>query len=151
MSTPVQAVDGFIERGYEHGFYTDIESDTVAPGLNEDVVRLISSKKNEPEFMLEWRLRAYRQWLEMREIDFTTPDKILYPEFDELLRISMLRETELFFDHVLKNDLSVVNFVDSDFTFLNGRLAQHYEIDGVTGQDFRQVKLPADGVRGGLT
>ena len=52
MSTPVQAVDEFIERGYEHGFYTDIESDTVAPGLNEDVVRLISSKKNEPEFML---------------------------------------------------------------------------------------------------
>jgi len=65
MSTPVQAVDDFIEKGYEHGFYTDIESDTVPPGLNEDVIRLISSKKNEPEFMLQWRLKAYRHWLTM--------------------------------------------------------------------------------------
>ena len=65
MSTPDQAVDDFIEKGYEHGFYTDIESDTVPPGLNEDVIRLISSKKNEPEFMLQWRLKAYRHWLTM--------------------------------------------------------------------------------------
>ena len=65
MSNPVQAVDDFIERGYEHGFYTEIESDTVPPGLDEDVIRLISSKKNEPEFMLRWRLEAYRHWLTM--------------------------------------------------------------------------------------
>ena len=69
MSTPASAtaVEDFISRGYEHGFVTEIESDTVPPGLNEDVVRLISGKKNEPEFMLNWRLRAYRHWLTMTE------------------------------------------------------------------------------------
>src|SRR5690606_34873751 len=50
-----------------HGFVTDIETDVMPPGLNEDVVRLISAKKNEPEFMLQWRLRAYRHWLTMKE------------------------------------------------------------------------------------
>ena len=60
-------VEALIERGYEHGFFTDIESDTVAPGLDEDVIRLISNKKNEPSFMLEWRLRAYRHWKTMIE------------------------------------------------------------------------------------
>ena len=60
-------VEALIERGYEHGFFTDIESETVAPGLDEDVVRLISRKKNEPSFMLEWRLRAYRHWKTMTE------------------------------------------------------------------------------------
>lgn len=54
-----------VQKSYEHGFVTDIASDTIAPGLNEDVIRLISSKKNEPDFMLEWRLQAYRYWLTM--------------------------------------------------------------------------------------
>ncbi|AWN17074.1 Fe-S cluster assembly protein SufB [Salinisphaera sp. LB1] len=53
-------------REYEAGFVTDLESDTVAPGLNEDVIRFISNKKNEPEWMLEWRLEAYRQWQQMK-------------------------------------------------------------------------------------
>lgn len=52
-------------KEYEYGFYTDIESDTIPPGLNEDVIRLISKKKNEPEWMTEWRLKAYRGWLKM--------------------------------------------------------------------------------------
>lgn len=54
-----------VNKTYEHGFTTDIEMDVVAPGLNEDVIRLISAKKNEPNFMLEWRLRAYRHWITM--------------------------------------------------------------------------------------
>ena len=61
----------------------------------------------------------------------TEPSQILYPEFDHLLKVSMVRETELFFDEVLKNDLSLTNFVASDFTMLNGRLARHYGIPGV--------------------
>jgi len=56
-----------VNKTYEHGFVTDIETDVMPPGLNEDVVRLISAKKNEPEFMLQWRLRAYRHWLTMKE------------------------------------------------------------------------------------
>ena len=67
MAATTTDVEALIERGYEHGFFTDIESDTVAPGLDEDVVRLISKKKNEPSFMLEWRLRAYRHWKTMSE------------------------------------------------------------------------------------
>jgi hypothetical protein len=61
----------------------------------------------------------------------------------------MIRETELYFDHVVKNDKSVVEFLDSDYTFVNGRLAQHYGIKDVFGRDFRMVKL-ADNRRGGL-
>ena len=58
---------------------------------------------------------------------------MLYPEFDDMLKVSMVRETDLFFDEVLKNDLSLTNFVASDFTMLNGRLAKHYGIPGVDG------------------
>ena len=67
MAVATNEIEALIERGYEHGFFTDIESDTVAPGLDEDVVRFISKKKGEPSFMLEWRLRAYRHWQTMRE------------------------------------------------------------------------------------
>ncbi len=61
------SVKTLVNQPYKYGFVTDIESDTIPRGLSEDVVRLISSKKNEPEFMLNFRLRAYRQWLKMEE------------------------------------------------------------------------------------
>ena len=61
------SVEQLVSREYQYGFVTDIEADTLPPGLNEDVIRLISAKKNEPEFMLDWRLKAYRRWLEMVE------------------------------------------------------------------------------------
>jgi mono/diheme cytochrome c family protein len=90
------------------------------------------------------------QWLGLREIDFTIPSHLLYPEYDDLLRASMMQETHLFFDEVLKDDLSLTNFVSSDFTMLNERLAGHYGIDGVVGQAFRKVKLPPKSRRGGV-
>jgi Fe-S cluster assembly protein SufB len=61
------SIETLISREYQHGFVTDVESDTIPVGLSEDVVRLISAKKNEPPFMLEWRLKAYRRWLSMKE------------------------------------------------------------------------------------
>ena len=67
MSTKSNDVETLVKKEYEFGFYTDIEEDTVPPGLNEDVIRLISHKKNEPEWLLEWRLKAYRHWLKMNE------------------------------------------------------------------------------------
>ena len=67
METPNAEVDALIRREYQHGFVTDLESDTVPPGLDEDVVRLISRKKGEPGFLLDWRLKAYRHWLTMKE------------------------------------------------------------------------------------
>ena len=67
MSTNSENFSDLIEKKYQHGFVTDIEQDLVPPGLDEDVVRLISRKKKEPEFMTEWRLKAYRHWLTMTE------------------------------------------------------------------------------------
>ena len=65
-----EEVKKYIKTEYEAGFVTDVESDTIPPGLNEDVIRLISGKKNEPQWMLEWRLKAYHSWLEMEEPDW---------------------------------------------------------------------------------
>jgi Fe-S cluster assembly protein SufB len=67
MATPQTEVEILATQEYKYGFVTDIEQETVPPGLNEDVIRLISAKKREPEWMLEWRLKAYRHWLTMRE------------------------------------------------------------------------------------
>ena len=90
------------------------------------------------------------QWLGLREIDATEPSHLLYPEFDHLLKVSMIRETELFFDELLKHDLSLCNFVASDFTMLNGRLAKHYGIPGVDGWEFHKTLMPPDSHRGGI-
>lgn len=67
MKNDSDNLNDLANREYKYGFSTDIESDSAPPGLNEDIIRLISKKKEEPEFMLEWRLKAYRSWLEMEE------------------------------------------------------------------------------------
>jgi Fe-S cluster assembly protein SufB len=67
MSTATETIDQLVQQEYKYGFYTDVEADSAPPGLSEDIVRLISAKKKEPEFMLEWRLKAYRHWLTMKE------------------------------------------------------------------------------------
>ena len=67
MSTDPNDLESLVNRRYEHGFVTEIATDTLPPGLNEDVVRAISARKKEPEFMLDWRLKAYRHWLTMQE------------------------------------------------------------------------------------
>ena len=67
MKTTNEPIEGLVQREYKYGFVTEVEADAVPPGLNEEIIRLISRKKNEPEFMLEWRLRAYRHWLTLAE------------------------------------------------------------------------------------
>jgi Fe-S cluster assembly protein SufB len=79
MSTATETIEGFVKREYKYGFVTDVETDSAPPGLNEDIIRLISAKKNEPEFMLEWRLKAYRQWLTMSEPAWP---KVHYPQIN---------------------------------------------------------------------
>src|SRR5580692_1495798 len=79
MGTPASTIETLANQEYKWGFVTEIAADTVPPGLNEDVIRLISKKKNEPEFMLEWRLKAYRHWLTMKE---PTWANIHYPPID---------------------------------------------------------------------
>jgi len=100
------------------------------------------------------------QWLDLRKITATTPDARLYPEWDELIEWSSVKETRMFFDEVLKKDLSVTNFVQSDFAMLNKRLAQHYGLmeeyqaeqrkPGSSSTDLIKVPLPAGSVRGGV-
>ncbi|MFO1409203.1 MAG: Fe-S cluster assembly protein SufB [Steroidobacteraceae bacterium] len=72
-------LDALVGRGYQHGFVTEIESDTVAPGLDEDVVRLISRKKREPQFLLDWRLKALAHWRTLREPHWAQAN---YPPID---------------------------------------------------------------------
>jgi Fe-S cluster assembly protein SufB len=75
----MSATKTLVNQPYKYGFVTDIETDTIPRGLSEDVIRVISAKKNEPEFMLEFRLKAYRQWLKMTEPDWAS---VGYPEID---------------------------------------------------------------------
>ena len=79
MTSENAQLEEFAKREYQHGFVTDIEADAIAPGLSEDVVRLISSKKNEPEWLLEWRLKAYRHWVTLEEPKW---HNVHYPPID---------------------------------------------------------------------
>jgi Fe-S cluster assembly protein SufB len=79
MSTQRHDVEEIIKREYKHGFVTEIDQESLPPGLNEDVIRLISAKKNEPEFMLEWRLKAFRHWQTMTEPSWA---HVRYPKID---------------------------------------------------------------------
>jgi Fe-S cluster assembly protein SufB len=79
MSTTENALEEFARREYKYGFVTDIEQESLPPGLNEDVIRHISAKKNEPEWMTEWRLKAYRHWLKMENPEWPN---VHYPPVD---------------------------------------------------------------------
>jgi len=88
------------------------------------------------------------QWLTLRKLPQSSPDSKLFPSFDDDLRAAMLKETEMFFEGILREDRSVLDFIDADFTYVNARLARHYGIDGVYGAEFRKIKTPVN--RGGL-
>ena len=79
MSTATETIEELVSTEYKYGFYTDVETDSAPPGLNEDIIRLISHKKNEPEWLLEWRLKAYRHWTTMAA---PTWPKVHYPQID---------------------------------------------------------------------
>ena len=89
------------------------------------------------------------QWLQIRNLKAVNPDRDRFPGFDEPLRQAMLRETELFTAEILRDDRSVLDFIDADFTYVNERLARHYGLVGISGEEFRRVRLQ-DSVRGGL-
>ena len=113
--------------------------------LRAQTERLLSDPRSE-----RFTKNFVGQWLSLREIDSTSPDKQLYPEFDDQLKYSMIEETEGFFDEVLRKNLSLLNFIDSDWTILNERLAQHYGIAEVTGVAMRRVALKPEDRRGGV-
>ncbi len=90
------------------------------------------------------------QWLSLRNLDATTPDARMFPDFDDNLRQALRRETELLFETVIRDDLSIMELLAANFTFLNERLAKHYGIPHIYGSRFRKVALPDDSHRGGL-
>ncbi|MGB9603981.1 MAG: Fe-S cluster assembly protein SufB, partial [Limisphaerales bacterium] len=79
MNQKTESIESLVKREYKYGFYTEVETDTVPAGLNEDIIRLISYKKQEPDWLLEWRLKAYRHWLTMK---IPTWAKVKYPPVD---------------------------------------------------------------------
>jgi hypothetical protein len=81
------------------------------------------------------------QWLQLRDIAKITPDPERFPGFNDDLRTAMLQETQLFFAAIIREDRSVLDFLAADFTFVNGRLAKHYGVDNVTGDEFQRVSL----------
>jgi hypothetical protein len=111
----------------------------------QQVARLLASPK-----AAEFTKNFTGQWLKLRQLGETEPDEMLYPEYDALLEHSMNEETQRFFDDVVRQNLSVMEFVDSDWVILNDRLATHYGVPGIVGAHLRRVKLPPDSVRGGL-
>lgn len=89
------------------------------------------------------------QWLQLRSLANVSPNPRRFPKFTKELRADMRRETEMFFDTILREDRSVLEFLSADYTFVNQRLAEHYGIEGVIGDEFRRVSVNAD-QRGGL-
>jgi len=108
-----------------------------AAGLERQVRRLLSDPRSES---LSTRFAA--QWLRLQDLDQIFPDYLLYPQYDETLARAMTRETELFFDSLVREDRSVLDVLNADYSFVNERLAKHYGIPNVNGNAFRRVPLP---------
>ncbi len=115
-----------------------------ADGLRAEVERMLDDPKAQ-RFTDDFT----GQWLDLRKLHMTKPD-LRYVEFDDLLLWSMPRESQAFYDEILRHDRSVTEFVWSDWTFLNRRLAQHYGISGVDSWELRKRPLPASARRGGV-
>jgi hypothetical protein len=90
------------------------------------------------------------QWLQTRALESVKPDRKKFPDFDEYLRLSMARETELFFASILREDRNILDFLDADYSYLNERLARFYGVADVQGPEFRKVSFAHDSQRGGL-
>ena len=112
--------------------------------LNQQVKRMLADPRSEA---LATRFAA--QWLRLEDLEKIFPDVRQYPDFDEQLRVAMRRETELFFANLVREDRSVFEIFNADFTFVNERLASHYGIPGVAGESFQRVTIP-DPMRRGV-
>jgi hypothetical protein len=113
--------------------------------LAEQVNRMLENPKNQ-RFIQDFTGQAFRLY----ELKATNPDPVLYPEYDARLGQAMALETELFLAALFKEDRSVAELIDSDFTFVNRRLAKHYRLPAVEGQHMRRVEIPENSPRGGL-
>src|SRR5687768_13423736 len=111
-----------------------------APGVYEkQVARLLADKRSEA-----LSTRFARQWLRLGDVDTVLPDAVAYPYFDRTLGDAFIKESELFFDSLVREDRSLLDLLTADYSFVNERIARHYGIPNVTGNAFRRVTLPAE-------
>ena len=113
--------------------------------LEQQVERMLDDPRSET-----LATRFAHQWLRLQEVGLVWPESYLYPDFSQQLADGMVRETELFFHALIRNDRSLLELFDADYSFLNERLAQHYGIVGVEGPEFRRVEYSDDRRRGVL-
>lgn len=126
--------------------FEQAERGTLRKNLKAQVLRMLRDERSHA--LVE---NFAGQWLELRNITQITPHDGEFRDFDESLRDAMKQETELLFAHVLGTDRSVLEFLNADYSFLNERLAKHYGMDGVAGDEFRKVSLAGTPRRGVLT
>ena len=112
--------------------------------LERELHRMLADPKSDA---LATRFAA--QWLRLQDLDKVHPDAFLFPDYDQQLTDDMRRETELFFEDVVRNDKSILTFFNANYTYVNERLARHYDIPNVSGPDFRRVEYP-DSTRQGI-
>ena len=109
-----------------------------AAGLEKQVKRMLADPHSDA---LSKRFAS--QWFRLQDLDKIHPDVLLYPQYDDRLAEAMQRETELFFDSIVREDHDVLDLLTADYSFVNERLAKHYGIPNVTGAEFRRVQMPA--------
>lgn len=131
---------------------TELMQAAIAGRLTEpdELARQVERMLKDPRTTASLVNNFAAQWLQLRNLQEHLPDPEIFPEFDENLRAAFLQETELFIASTIENDDSVVQLLDANHTFLNERLARHYNIRGVYGPHFRRVDLPVGDIRGGL-
>ena len=113
--------------------------------LDQQVKRMLADPRSESMVT-----NFAAQWLYLRDIDSKVPDELLFPDFDETLRNAFRRETELFLNSILRENRSVLDLLTANYTFVNERLAKHYDIPNIQGSYFRKVTFPDGNPRGGL-
>src|SRR3954471_11047558 len=106
-------------------------------GLEKQVRRMLADRRS-----MALSTRFAGQWLRLQDLEKIHPDYLLYPQYDDTLAQSMQKETELFFDSIVREDRPVLDLLTADYSFVNERLAKHYNIPNVTGSDFRRVEMP---------
>jgi hypothetical protein len=124
--------------------FAQADRGTLRKNIETQVIRMLKDPKSKA--LVE---NFAGQWLQTRNLKLATPDWETFPEYNKELREAMAKETELFFENIMREDRSVLEFLDADYTFLNGQLARHYGISAVHGDEFRRVSLKGS-KRGGI-
>src|SRR5919112_1652899 len=121
-----------------------VRAQSRAPGVTEAQVRRMIADPRADAFM-----NAFTgQWLQLRNLDKMTPDILMFPDFDDNVRQAFRKETELFFQSIVRENRSALDLLQADYTFVNERLARHYGIPNVYGTQFRRVPVTDDARRG---